>query len=283
MKDMGFKRISTRFQRTISRSARAQVIFPMAICWIFLAGWAARGGDFQMPTNWAWIKPGSFTMGSPANEVDRDADEGPQFQVNLTKGFWMAKTEVTQKEYQDLMGSNPSGFTRDLRRPVERVNWQEAMDYCVKLTLREQQAGHLPPGQVYRLPTEAEWEYACRAGTTTRFSFGNDPKGGLLSRYAWHQRNGKNTTHPAGQKRPNAWGLHDMHGNVWEWCLDWYSSYPEGQVSDPKGPPQGIKRVARGGCWNNPDGTCRSANRIFYEPTRRSNGVGFRVVLAPNL
>ena len=238
----------------------------------------------QLSTNWVQLKPGAFTLGSPSQDADRGSDESPPTQVTITQGFWMHRHEVTQGEYLALMRTNPAAFTGDLNRPVERVSWQEAVNYCVKLTVQEQQAGRLPRGYVYRLPTEAEWEYACRAGATTRFGYGDDPQYSALGQYAWSAANGGDKTHPVAHKKPNAWGLYDLHGNVWEWCLDWYApSYPGGKAADPTGAKSGLKRVVRGGCWNNPAAVCRAANRNAYPPGRRSNGVGFRVVLAPNI
>jgi formylglycine-generating enzyme required for sulfatase activity len=204
------------------------------------------------PTHLVWINAGTFTMGSPTNEVDRNADEGPQTQVTITLGFWMSKYKTTQEEYLGVTGSNPSYFIGDLKRPVEQISWNDATNYCGKLTVRERADGRLPVGYVYRLPTEAEWEYACRAGTTTRFSYGDDAGYTQLSNYAWYWDNSYTTvkpsgvsldieghyytTHSVGHKKPNAWGLYDIHGNVWEWCLDWYSgSLPGGSVTDPRG------------------------------------------------
>ena len=255
----------------------------VAGAWLFLA-WAASAAEFQLSTNWVQIKAGSFTMGSPVQDADRGSDESPPTQVTISQGFWMYKYEVTQREYLALMKTNPAAFSGDLNRPVERVNWQDAVNYCVKLTVQEQQAGRLPRGYVYRLPTEAEWEYACRAGTTTRFDFGDDPQSAALPHHAWYVANSAGKTHPVGHKKPNAWGLYDMHGNVWEWCLDGYApSYPGGKAADPTGAKSGLKHVVRGGCWSNAAAMCRAANRNAYPPGHRSNGVGFRVVLAPNL
>jgi formylglycine-generating enzyme required for sulfatase activity len=236
---------------------------------------------FQPDTNrWAWIPPGAFTMGSPASEQDRRDPEGPQTQVAITRGFWLGRYEVTQGDYQAVVGSNPSHFRGDTNRPVELVSWYEATNYCGKLTERERTAGRLPAGYACRLPTEAEWEYACRAGTTNRFSFDDDPGYTKLGEYAWWDGNNGGTTQAVGQKRPNRWGLYDMHGNVGEWCSDWYGTYPGGSVTDPKGPGSGRRCVIRGGCWCGVGGPCRSASRGYFLPDSRYDYVGFRAVLA---
>ncbi|MBI4325893.1 MAG: formylglycine-generating enzyme family protein, partial [Chloroflexi bacterium] len=184
-----------------------------------------------------WIPPGQFLMGSPAGEQDRESDEGPQTLVTLSRGFWIGQHEVTQGEYLAVMGSNPSRFTGDLSRPVEQVSWSEATNYCGKLTEQERAAGRLPGGWVYRLPTKAEWEYAARAGTTTRFSFGDDPGYTILGEYSWFAGNSGSSTHAVQSKRPNLRGLYDMQGNVWEWCWDRYVAWlPGGSLTDPAGP-----------------------------------------------
>ena len=224
------------------------------------------------------IEPGTFMMGSPGH----NSDEGPPTRVTISKGFSMSKYEVTQGQYEAVMGANPSRFKGNLNLPVENVSWVDATNFCAKLTEQERQAGRLPDGYVYRLPTEAEWEYACRAGTTTRFSYGDDPEYVELGEYAWYDENSSSRTHPVGQKKPNPWGLYDMHGNVWEWCLDWYSgSYPGGSVTDPKGPSSGSFRVIRGGSWYVSARFCRSAIRDWFVPSLRHSRLGFRVVLAP--
>ncbi|MEK7677240.1 MAG: SUMF1/EgtB/PvdO family nonheme iron enzyme [Verrucomicrobiota bacterium] len=239
-----------------------------------------RVGSAPVP-NMVLIPAGTFTMGSPANETDRYSDEGPQTQVTISGGFWMGKHEVTQGEYLDVMGSNPSYFKGDTNRPVEQVSWVDATNFCARLTARERAAGRLGASDVYRLPTEAEWEYGARAGSTTRFSYGDDPGYVKLGDYAWFSGNSGSTTHPVGLKLPNAWGLHDMSGNVWEWCLDWYGSYPGGSLTDPRGPATGSNRVDRGGGWGGGGRGCRSAYRNGDTPDSRNGDLGFRVVLAP--
>ena len=231
-----------------------------------------------------WIQAGTFLMGSPTNELERQGNEGPQTLVTISRGFWMSRFEVTQKEYQTVMSNNPSVFTGDPYRPVENVGWPDATNYCWFLTMQEQSAGRLPEGYVYRLPTEAEWEYACRAGTATRFCYGDDPQYTQLGDYAWYYSNSGYKTHPVGQKQPNAWGLYDMHGNVWEWCLDIFSnSLPGGSVTDPTGNSWGSSRVGRGGCWYGNGKFCRSAYRGDTAPDGWINTIGFRPVLAPKL
>lgn len=201
--------------------------------------------------------------------------------VTLTHGFWLGRYEVTQAEYAALTGTNPSHFTGDNKRPVEKVSQAEAAAYCAALTRREQQAGHLPSSYVYRLPTEAEWEYACRAGSTNRFSFGDREEDATA--YAWTQENSEMTPHPVGLKQPNAWGLYDMHGNVWEWCSDWYADYSGTEATDPVGPAAGQFKVFRGGGWNNEIKFARCSNRFMMEPTRGIHFVGFRLALGRQL
>jgi len=250
-----------------------------------------RAQVFGAPTNMAFIPPGTFRMGSPPEEVGRYDWEGPQTAVTISRGFWMGKYEVTQGEYSAVMGSNPSCFqppsaTADTKRPVESVNWLDVTNYCATLTQRERAAGRIATNAVYRLPTEAEWEYACRGWTSTRFSYGDDPGYTNLSNYAWCLDNSGGTTHPVGQKLPNPWGLYDMHGNVWEWCQDWYGDYAGGIAVDPRGPATGdAYGVCRGGGWGGWDGwggarDCRSAYRQVINPDHWP-GIGFRVVLAP--
>lgn len=236
------------------------------------------------PANMVFVPANTFTLGSPANETGHQDDEGPQTVVELTHGFWMGKYEVSQAEYLAVTGANPSGFPGDLTRPVESVSFFAASNYCVLLTQQELAAGRIPPGSHYRLPTEAEWECAARAGTTNRFYYGDDPALSDLSNHAWFGAHDGITTHPVGQKLPNAWGLYDMEGNVWEWCQDWYGSYPGGGVIDPQGPatnPTGWK-VIRGGAWESSELECRSASRWFEpaSPFISDFIIGFRVVLA---
>lgn len=220
-----------------------------------------------------WIKPGSFVMGS-APEMKKHKAEGPQTHVTLTKGFWLGRTEVTQSQYEAVMKTNPSTFKNvGPDAPVERVSWIDAMKFCEVLTQREREAGRLPEGFAFTLPTEAQWEYACRAGTTTEYS--GDP--GVT---AWFDANSGGSTHPVATKKPNAWGLYDMSGNVLEWCYDWYGDYPGGRVVDPTGPRHGHYRMARGGSWRAEMHVGRSAARAGGSAGRLDYTIGFRLALS---
>ena len=234
------------------------------------------------PPNLVWIAPGSFMLGSPSNELDRAANEGPQTAVTLTRGFFLGKYLVTQGEYFAVVGNNPSSFPGQTNRPVETVSWYDAMNFCAKRTQQDLAAGRISAGSHYRLPTEAEWEYACRAGTVTRFYYGDDPAYTSLTNYAWYAADSGNITHPVGQKLANPAGLFDLAGNVWEWCQDWYApAYPGGRITDPSGPSSGSTRVLRGGSWFSFAWYCRSATRSFADPASRFSVTGFRVVLDP--
>ncbi|MCI0538386.1 MAG: formylglycine-generating enzyme family protein [Verrucomicrobiales bacterium] len=198
--------------------------------------------------------------------------------VTLTRAFWIGKYEVTQKDYLEVMGKNPSYFTGDPNRPVEKVSHSDAVAYCAAVTNRERESGRLPIQYEYRLPSEAEWEYACRAGTTNLFSFGDAAT--EADQYAWTTETSDGTSHPVGQKRPNPWGLYDIHGNVWEWCLDWFAQYPPTDTRDPSGPAQGKFKVFRGGGWNQEIQFARSANRFMMAPASGIHFVGFRIALS---
>jgi formylglycine-generating enzyme required for sulfatase activity len=236
------------------------------------------------PTNMVFIRPNSFVLGSPTNEVGHRTDESPQTTVTLSHGFWMSKFLVTQRDYLAVTGSNPSSFPGNLDRAVESVSWFDATNYCAMLTQQDLAAEHIPAGSHYRLPTEAEWECAARAGSTTRFYYGEDPAVTNLANVAWYSANSGFGTHPVGLKAPNTWGLYDMEGNVWEWCQDWYGPYPGGSLTDPQGAvsnPQGFK-VIRGGAWESFETDCRSARRSIEgaSPFITDFIIGFRVVLA---
>ncbi len=217
------------------------------------------------------VAAGEFQMG--AN--DGSVDDKPAHRVQLTRPFWIGKTEVTQRQWELVMGNNPSHF-KGADNPVECVSWNDCVEFCRKLTQREQAAGRLPVGYTYRLPTEAQWEYACRAGTTTRYNFGNETN--ALDQAGWYDSNSGATTNPVGQKAVNAWGLHDMHGNVWEWCQDWYGPYDGAATVDPTGAASGDSRVLRGGSWMFFPGACLSAFRLNDYPSRTYDSDGFRVV-----
>ena len=227
------------------------------------------------------IPAGKFTMGSPEDEEYHQVDE-VQVTVALTKPFGLGKYEVTQGQFKKVMGTEPwngADFVKaDKDFPATCVDWDDATKFCQKLTAIERNAGKLKANEEYRLPTEAEWEYACRAGTKTVFSFGNDkPK---LGEYAWFYGNafdaGEKYAHKTGLKKPNPWGLHDMHGNVWEWCSDWYGGKLAGGT-DPVGPNGGSYRVFRGGSWRDYPDYCRSASRNNFAPSSRPHHLGFRV------
>ena len=216
------------------------------------------------------IPAGEFMMGSPETEAGRLGNE-TQHQVRITKPFYLSAHEVTQQQYLEVMDNDPSSSKGDTK-PVEKVSWVDAVAFCRRLSKSE--------GVEYRLPTEAEWEYACRAGTTTAYSFGNYDASGL-GEYAWHRGNSDDTTHPVGEKLPNAWGLFDMHGNVWEWYQDWYGGYETEQVLiDPKGAASGSRRVLRGGAFGNRARVVRAAVRSYSHgvpPGYRSLNFVFRL------
>lgn len=226
------------------------------------------------------IKPGRFMMGSPYDATYRDSDE-KQHEVEITRAFFMQTTEITQKQWKTVMEENPSNFKECGNDcPVENVSWEDVEKFIIKLN-------QMLKTDKYRLPTEAEWEYACRAGTITPFSYGQC----LTSRQAnfdnTHSMTGcpkgsyEEKTVPVASFAPNAWGLYDMHGNVWEWCLDWKGEYPPGPVYDSRGASSGKHRVTRGGSWYNSSRDCRSANRGGGAPDFYNSNLGFRLVRTP--
>jgi formylglycine-generating enzyme required for sulfatase activity len=221
------------------------------------------------------IPAGKFVMGSPSNEAGRVEDEGPQREVTISKPFYLGIHEITQGQYEVIMASNPACF-KGATRPVERVSWEDATEFCERLSQKT--------GKKVTLPTEAQWEYACRAGSTTRFCFGDDEK--QLAAYARYGQSVEDGTAPVGMGKPNAWGLYDMHGNVWEWCSDRYAkSYANLSSVDPTGPNSGQTRVLRGGCWYLSFGPeyCRSACRYDISPGGRGGNLfGFRVIVDSN-
>jgi formylglycine-generating enzyme required for sulfatase activity len=212
------------------------------------------------------IPAGTFQMGSN----DGDGDEKPVHTVHITQPFYLGKYEVTQEQWQAVMGKNPSQFKGDLTLPVESVSWEDVHEFIGRLNTRERGTAY------YRLPTEAEWEYAARAGSTTAYSFGDSA--GQKGRYAWCGYNAGGKTHPVGQLQPNAWGLYDMHGNVWEWVEDWYGDYPGGTVTDPGGASSGSYRVYRGGGWRLVARGCQSAVRSNASPGDRYGHLGVRLL-----
>ena len=227
------------------------------------------------------IPAGKFTMGSPEDEKDRRENEA-QVPVTLTKPFSLGKTEVTQGQWKEVMGSEPwkrqTNTIKGENVSASHVKYDDAADFCERLTDLERKAGKLKADEEYRLPTEAEWEYVCRAGTTTAFSFGDDES--KLGEYAWFDGNagdaGEKYNHKVGLKKPNPWDLHDIHGNVFEWCSDWYGEKLSGGT-DPAGPNGGSYRMFRGGGWWYYAGSCRSAFRNYDVPSYRSGSLGFRV------
>ncbi len=233
----------------------------------------------------ALIPAGEFQMGSPGSDSEASRNEKPQHAVRITKPFYLGVTEVTQEQYERVMGTNPSRF-KGPQLPVENVSWEDAVEYCRKLSALPVERS---AGRVYRLPTEAEWEYACRAGSTTRYYFDDDGStwdfGGdasMLGEHGWYKGNSVFKTQPVGQKKPNEWGLYDMHGNVWEWCSDWFSAnyYANSPLEDPTGHASGSRRVCRGGSWSDAAELCRSASRSWYRPGHRYDNLGFRVAFS---
>ena len=231
-----------------------------------------------------WIPSGSFMMGSPKSEAGRDDDEGPRHRVEISKGFWMGKYEVTQREWEDvmggwIMGDNPSSF-KGSKRPVETVSWNDCQKFIEKLNSRHKEVE-------FALPTEAQWEYACRAGTTSPFYFGatiTPQQVNYNGSYPYGNASkglDRGETTKVGSFPSNAWGLHDMHGNVREWCQDWYGEnyYSESPSRDPRGPSSGTYRVLRGGSWNSNAKHCLSANRNWFVPDLSYVNSGFRLVV----
>lgn len=202
-----------------------------------------------------------------------------KFPVTITQPFWLGKYEVTQGEFTAVSGGNPSRFQGDSNRPVEKITFLQASNYCATVTRRERAAGRLPTAYEYRLPTEAEWEYAGHAGVTNQFSFGEDTR--LGDQFGWTAENSEATTHPVGLKRPNAWGLYDMHGNVGEWCSDWFEPYPAAPVSDPVGPAASKFKVFKGGGWDKDLQFARISSRFMMAPSNGIHFVGFRLALGP--
>lgn len=241
------------------------------------------GGENTIGISMVRVESGQFLMGSPPYERERDRDEN-RHQVTLTRPFLLGATEVTQQQWRTVMNDNPAAFT-GVDHPVENVTWLDCIEFCNGLSALEQlvpaykvQGSRVtwnPTADGYRLPTEAEWELACRSGSVTRFH-GGDRADDLLD-VAWYHGNSGGQTQPVGHKAPNAWGLHDMHGNVWEWCWNWSADYPDRFATDPRGPDSGVGRVIRGGAWDTSARGCRSANHNAAVPQKRTELIGFRV------
>jgi formylglycine-generating enzyme required for sulfatase activity len=216
----------------------------------------------------ALVPAGEFRMGS----TDGNDDERPVHTVRISQPFYLGIHAVTQGQWETVMGDNPSRFKGDVNRPVETVSWEDVHTFIDKLNAREGGTQY----RLHRVPTEAEWEYAVRAGSTTAYCFGDDHR--QLGEYAWYSENAGGETHPVGRLQPNAWGLYDMYGNVWEWVQDWYGKYTAEPVTDPPGPASGSSRVYRGGSWSSYAGRCRSAYRSGGAPVARHDDRGFRLL-----
>ena len=252
-----------------------------------VSAYGEEGGS-EPPDGFVLVDPGTFMMGSPADELGRDSDE-TQHQVKLTQAFFFSEKEVTQAQWVEVVGSNPSYFPGCDECPVEQVSWYDAVEYCNALSALEDldlayevngtNVNWDESSNGYRLPTEAEWEYACRASTTTAFYSGGITETGCadpnLDEIGWYCGNASGATHEVGQKLSNAWGLYDMSGNAWEWCWDWYGEY-SGDVTDPVGPDSGAWRVPRGGSWLISARYCRSADRSRGDPGSRNYTIGLR-------
>jgi formylglycine-generating enzyme required for sulfatase activity len=254
--------------RARKRKHRANFSLLFLLALVFAASVAVYGGVRWYRINVAWREYAAAKARYDAS----GSDEKPAHTVTLTKPFYMGKYDVTQEQYAQLIRANPSNF-KGKDNPVEQVSWDDALAFCKKLSELSHQA--------VRLPTEAEWEYSCRAGTTTTYCSGDTEA--ALGRVAWYSANSKSTTHPVGQKEPNTFGLYDMHGNVWQWCQDFYGEdyYGESEAEDPQGPTQGAFRLLRGGSWLLNPMYCRSAARPGPHPGGRPGDLGFRVVVSP--
>lgn len=264
------------FRQVVPHAVYQGVFISCAVvlsCFIALSqGWASeKTHTNSIGMEFVLIPSGSFMMGATQESEPADGDEEPRHPVTISKAFYLGKFEVTQSQWVAVMGDNPSEFKGD-NMPVDNVSWDDAQSFLQKLNQME-------GTDKYRLPTEAEWEYAARAGTETTYFFGNDTAD--LGDYAWYDDNSDNTSHPVGQKKANPWGLFDVYGNVTEFVQDWYTpqGYPQGQATDPQGGEYGSYRVMRGGCWTYPDWYSRSSDRAASPPDLRVNHYGFRVLL----
>jgi formylglycine-generating enzyme required for sulfatase activity len=245
-----------------------------------MTGWPLEIRHKRTGMHMSFIPAGEFMMGSPKDEKDRQNDE-TQHRVKLTKPFYLGKYEVTQAEWKKVMGKEPwkgERYTKENpRHAATYISWEDCREFLKKLNVARTTS--------FALPTEAQWEYACRSATTTRFYYGEDETSRLLKGYAWFDDNawdvGDKYAHPVGQKKPSAWGLYDMHGNVWEWCQDWYGNYPNEAATNPVGPTSGSYRVQRGGSWYGSARYCRAADRFRFLPGFRVRYLGFRLALSP--
>ena len=277
--------------KTTATPVRGTIL--LALLSIGFAAAVSKAAEAQQPapTNsvgmtFVRVPAGRFEMGSPPTDPDATPAEKPRHAVTISKPFEIGRHEVTQAQWEAVMGSSPytsarsnpfyglPGMAERIRQPANpaTVSWNDAQAFIAKLNQREGHRG-------YRLPTEAEWEYAARAGTTTIYSFGDDVR--QLGTYAWFSEDfATGSTHPVGSKSPNAWGLYDVHGNAWEWVQDWYdeSYYARSPATDPTGPSSGKGKVVRGGSWHVTSGSWRTAFRKSYEPDYRGISIGFRVV-----
>ena len=244
--------------------------------------------DGATPLTLVYVPPGSFIQGSPPEERGRSSDEHPLHPVVLTRGFYLGRFEITQAQWEAVMHSRPAFYMDRPNHPVENVSWNDTQAFMAALNARGRGS--------FRLPTEAEWEYACRAGTTSRFSFGDalecfgsrpdqtEPYCEIMDRYMWWLGNNAVLGYEfgakqVGLKQPNGWGLYDMHGNVWEWCEDWFAPYPDAMQIDPHGPATGVNKVFRGGSFFFYSETCRSAYRNYRVPGHVGSNIGFRLLL----
>ena len=224
-----------------------------------------------------WIPSGKFVMGSPKSEPGHRYEEEDLHQVIISRGFWIGQFEVTQTQFETITGGNPSTF-KDPQMPVHKVNWEDAMEFCETLTDRENSMNRMPDKWGFNLPTEAQWEYACRADTTTVFNFGNGAE--ELPQYGWFSDNSDGSPKTIGTKKPNPWGIHDLQGNVGEWCFDWYGkAYPDDGSVDPITKKGSAFKIFRGGTYTDISDRCRAAYRNRATPDTSNSWIGFRVVL----
>jgi len=255
------ERIQTEVQQELRRKQQAQTYQAAPSQW-------SKPLENSLGMQFMRVEPGTFAMGSPDYERHREQDE-TLHEVSLSQAYYLQRTPVTQRQWLELMGSNPSDF-KGPELPVENISWNDIM------TLFLPRLNELGQG-VYRLPTEAEWEYAARAGSSQAYYLRDDAS--QLDSYAWYNNNSQYQTQPVGQKKPNAWGFYDLHGNVWEWCQDWYQGpYGPAAQQDPSGPVRGLGRVMRGGSWFCNASACRSAARGYMLPETRIRLIGFRLV-----